>query len=150
MMPFAHRKVDVSQHRTTARPGTQIRQVEEEAALVVFRCWMPSRKETQQEPISGRATTTAVPQKKKNVFCLAFTFQLLVKLWSQVSSLPPGTCLQFLSRIGVSIPIARRLSQFIANSRFRAFRESMCAQEEIPTNLYEYALGMTRNHEINL
>ena len=49
--------------------------------------------------------------------------QLLDKLWSQVSSLlPPGTCLQFLSRIGFSIPTARRLSSNFANSRFRAFR----------------------------
>ena len=35
-------------------------------------------------------------------FCFVFTitFQLLDKLWSQVSSLlPPGTCLQFLSRV---------------------------------------------------
>ena len=59
-------------------------------------------------------------------FCLTFTFQLLDKLWSQVSSLlPPGTCLQFLlSRIGFSIPTARRLSSNVAHSRFRAFRES--------------------------
>ena len=32
----------------------------------------------------------------------------LDKPWSQVSSLPPGMCLQFLSRIGFSIPTARR------------------------------------------
>ena len=33
------------------------------------------------------------------------------KPWSQVSSLlPPDTCLQFLSRIGFSIPTARRFS----------------------------------------
>ena len=37
------------------------------------------------------------------------TFQLLGKPWSQVSSLlPPGSCLQFLSRIGFSNPSARR------------------------------------------
>ena len=37
--------------------------------------------------------------------CLLFSFQLLDKLWSQVSSLlPPGTCLPFLSRIGFTIP----------------------------------------------
>ena len=35
-MPCAHRTVDVSQHRTTARPGRRIREVEEEAALVIF------------------------------------------------------------------------------------------------------------------
>ena len=46
------------------------------------------------------------------------------KPWSQVSSLlpPPGTCLQFLSRIGFSIPTARRFSSNVANSRSRAFR----------------------------
>ena len=75
-----------------------------------------------------------------------FTFQLLDELWSQVSSLlPPGTCLQFLSRIGFSIPTARRLSSNVANSRFRAFRESICAQEKVHTNLYEYALGGTNS-----
>ena len=48
---------------------------------------------------------------------------LLDKPWSQVSSLlPPGTCLQFLSRIGFSIPTARRFSSSVANSRSRAFR----------------------------
>ena len=30
---------------------------------------------------------------------------LLDKPWSQVSSLPPGTCLQFLSRIGLAFPL---------------------------------------------
>ena len=48
---------------------------------------------------------------------------------------PPGTCLQFLSCVGFSIPTARRLSSNVANSRFRAFRESMCAQEKVPTIL---------------
>ena len=48
---------------------------------------------------------------------------LLDKPWSQVSSLlPPGTCLQFLLRIGFSIPTARRFSSNVANSRSRAFR----------------------------
>ena len=49
--------------------------------------------------------------------------KLLDKPWSQVSSLlPPGTCLLFLSRIGFSIPTARRFSSNVANSRSRAFR----------------------------
>ena len=48
---------------------------------------------------------------------------LLDKPWSQVSSnLPPGTCLQFLSRIGFSIATARRFSSNVAISRSRAFR----------------------------
>ena len=38
------------------------------------------------------------------------TFQLLDKPWSQVSSLlPPGSFLQFLSRIGFNNPTARRI-----------------------------------------
>ena len=42
-------------------------------------------------------------------FSHTFTFQLLDKPWSQVSSLlPPGSCLQFLSRVGFSNPTARR------------------------------------------
>ena len=49
-----------------------------------------------------------------------------------------------------SIPTARRLPSNVANSRFRAFRESICAQEKVPTNLYEYALGVTRTREIDL
>ena len=43
-------------------------------------------------------------------FLDTFTFQLLDKPWSQVSSLvPPGSCLQFLSRIGFSTPTDRRI-----------------------------------------
>ena len=84
-------------------------------------------------------------------FNLTFTFQLLDKLWSQVSYfLTPGTCLQFSSRKGFSIPNARRLSSNVANSRFRYLRESICAQEKVPKNLYAYALGGTRTHEVDL
>ena len=59
------------------------------------------------------------------------------KPWSQVSSLlPPGMCLQFLSRIGFSIPTSRRLSSNnVANSRSRAFRQSFFYARKSP---YEY------------
>ena len=79
---------------------------------------------------------------------------LLDKLWSQVSSLlPPGTCLQFLSRIGFSIPTARRLSSNVANSRSRAFLwsfiyarkspvASMCTRWELNSqNWFQLARG---------
>ena len=79
-------------------------------------------------------------------FSHTFTFQLLDKPWSQdlVSSLPPpGSCLQFLSRI-------YRVQQSHCSSIFhrvllthalaRSASQS-CAQEQVPTNLYEYALG---------
>ena len=63
-----------------------------------------------------RSTTLRVDSRLKELACCAFffffhtsTFQLLDKPWSQVSSLlPPGSCLQFLSRIGFSNPTARR------------------------------------------
>ena len=85
------------------------------------------------------------------LFSHTFTFQLLDKSWSQVSSLlPPGSCLQFLSRIGFSNPTARRFSSSVAHSRSRAFRKSICAQEKVPTNLYAYALGGARTHETDL
>ena len=57
----------------------------------------------------------------------------LDKPWSQVSSLlPPGTCLQFSSRIGFSIPTARRFSSNVANSRARAFRLSIFYARKSP------------------
>ena len=78
---------------------------------------------------------------------------LLSSFWTsrghRSSLLPPGSCLQFLSRIGFSNPTARRFSSSVANSRPRAFRRSICAQEA-PTNLYEYALGGIQTHETDL
>ena len=35
-----------------------------------------------------------------------------------------------------SVPTARRLSSNVANSRFRAFRESICAQEKRSLRIY--------------
>ena len=52
-----------------------------------------------------------------------------------------------LSRIGFRNPTARRFSSSVANSRSRAFRKSVCAQEKVPTTLYEYAPGGIRTHE---
>ena len=81
------------------------------------------------------------------------TFQLPDKPWSQVSSLlPPGFCLHFLSRIwGSAIPLLVDLSSSVANSHSRAFRyKSICAQEKVPTKLYEYALAGARTHETDL
>ena len=68
------------------------------------------------------------------------------KLWLQVSSLlPPGSCPKRLSRIGFSNLAARRFFiEYIAISRSRAFRKTICAQEKVATNLYEYALGGAR------
>ena len=67
---------------------------------------------------TAAASATAKAALDDSVKCVFFssllfshtsTFQHLDKPWSQVSSLlPPGSCLQFLSRIGFSNPTARR------------------------------------------
>ena len=36
------------------------------------------------------------------------------------------------------------------NKRSRAFRTSICAQEKLPANSYEYALGGAQTHETDL
>ena len=71
----------------------------------------PWNENFQRRPGEGTQTTTAALP----MLCFSFlfshtsTFQLLDKPWSQVPSLlPPGSCLQFLSRIGFSNPAARR------------------------------------------
>ena len=55
-----------------------------------------------------------------------------------VPSSPPVLAFNFYRAQGSAIP---RLVDFstsvVANSRSRAFRKSICAQEEVPTNLYE-------------
>ena len=79
------------------------------------------------------------------------TFQLLDRPWSQVSSLfPPGYCLNFYRAEGSAAPLLVDVPSSVANSRTRAFRESICAQEKAPTKLYEYALGGTQTHETDL
>ena len=86
---------------------------------------------------------------------------------SGVVSSPPRYVPSVLPRIGFSIPTACRFSSNVANSRSRAFRESIRAQEKVSANLYEcvfltlsrscysssttrYALGGTRTHVIDL
>ena len=65
------------------------------------------------------------------IFGLTFTFQLLDKPWSPVSSLlPPGTCLRFLSRIGFSISTARRFSSnFATHALYVCSYHSACKYE---------------------
>ena len=61
------------------------------------------------------------------------TFQLLDKPWSQVSSLlPPVLVFNFYRAQGSAIPLLVDFSSSVANSRSRAFRKSICAQEKIP------------------
>ena len=76
-------------------------------------------------------------------------------MWSQVSSLlPPGSCLQFLSRIYRGVRRSQCSSIFhrvlLTHSRSRAFRKTICTQQKVPTNLYKHALGGIRTHETGL
>ena len=59
---------------------------------------------------------------------------------------PPVIAFIFLAH-RVQHPLIVDFSSSVANSRSRAFRKSLSAQDE---NLYEYALGGIRTHESDL
>ena len=63
---------------------------------------------------------------------------------------PPVLAFNFYRAQGPVIPLLDDFSSSIANSRSRAFRKSICAQEKVPTNLYTYALRGARTHETDL
>ena len=63
---------------------------------------------------------------------------------------PPVLSFIFYRAYGSAIPLLVDFSSSVANSRSGAFRKSICAQENIPTNLYVYALKGTRTHETDL
>ena len=67
-----------------------------------------------------------------------------------VPSPPPVLVFNFYRAYRSAIPLLVDFSSSVANSRSRAFRKSISAQEKVPTNLYEYALGGTRNHGTDL
>ena len=88
-----------------------------------------------------------------NIF---FCTHQLFRFWSSHGPrcrpvFPPILSLQFVSRIRSSILTAHRcFIERLANSRSRDFRESICPQEKLPTNVYEYALGGIRTDEADL
>ena len=89
------------------------------------------------------------------LFSLFFHTFLLSSFWTSRGhrcrpSFPPGSCLKVYRAWGSAIPLLVDFSWSVANSRFRAFRKSICAQEKVPTNFYEYALGGIRTHETDL
>ena len=63
-----------------------------------------------------------------------------------VISSPPGTCLPFLQRREFSIPTARQVSSNVVNLRSRAFRESIWAQQNVPTNFGRECTRGPRTH----
>ena len=80
----------------------------------------------------------------------SFNIKLLdIQAVSQVSSFPPPPRLlpSFFLAHRVQHPLIVDFSSSVANSRFRAFRKSISAQDE---NLYEYALGGVQTHEADL
>ena len=76
-------------------------------------------------------------------------FQLLDKPRYPPFSVPV-VALNFYLAQGSEIPLLVDFSSSGANTRFRDFRKSICGQEEVPTNIYEYALGGARTHETDL
>ena len=101
-------------------------------------------------------------------FCVSLLFllssfctHLLPSFWTTSRGHPGGVVpspprfltsfLYFPACIGFSNPTARRFFiECFANSRSRAFRKSIHAQETVPTNLYEHALRGIRTHETHL
>ena len=65
---------------------------------------------------------------------------------------PPVLAFDFYRAWGSAIPLLVDFSSRVANSRSRAFRKSICAQEKVPsaTILHEYAIGGARTHETDL
>ena len=64
--------------------------------------------------------------------------------------LPPVLAFNFLSRLGFrAIPLIADFSSSVANSRARP-SVSICAQENVTANLYEFELGGIRSHETDL
>ena len=63
---------------------------------------------------------------------------------------PPVLAFNYYRAWGSAVHLLVDLSSNVANSHSRAFRKSVCAQEKVPTNLYEYALGGARTHETDL
>ena len=82
-------------------------------------------------------------------FSHTFTFQLLDKPWSQVSSLlPPGSCLQFLSRIRFSNPTARRFFHRMMLTHALALSASQFVHKKksqrIYTSMHSSGLELTK------
>ena len=84
-------------------------------------------------------------KRHQNLGIHTSTFPLLNKPWSQMSSLlPPFLAFNFNRAQGSVIPLLVDFSSSVANSRSRAIRKSLCAQEKVLANLYEYARVCTR------
>ena len=63
---------------------------------------------------------------------------------------PPVPAFSFYGAQGSAFPLLVDFHRNVADSRSRAFLESIWALEKVPTNLYEYALGGTRTNATDL
>ena len=99
-------------------------------------------------------TPDRIPLKKNDNIDYTFTFctLLLSSFWTGRGHRcrpfsPPTLAFNFYRAKGSAISLLVDCSSSVANSRSRAFRKSICAQEKVPTNLHEDALGGARTHE---
>ena len=88
------------------------------------------------------------------LFFFPFCTLLLSSFWTSCGHrsrpFPPVIAFNFCRALGSAIPLLVDISSSVANSRSRAFRKSICAQEKISTKLYKYALVETRTYETDL
>ena len=63
-----------------------------------------------------------------------------------VPSAPPVFAFNFYRAQDSAVPLLVDFPPRVANSPSRAFRKSICAQEKVHANSYEYALGGIRSH----
>ena len=99
---------------------------------------------------------------QNQIMCGVYIYTYFFVLFSHIYVLPASSGQAVVTGIvpspprfsprakGSAIPLLVDFSPSVANSRSRAFRKSICAQEKVPTNAYEYALGGTRTHETDL
>ena len=104
--------------------------------------------------ISCYATQSALTEYLVYIFFFFFT-HLLSSFWTSRGHRcrpfsPPVLAFNFYRTQGSAIPLLVDFSSSVANSRSCAFRKSICAQEKVPTVLFEYALGGIQTHETDL
>ena len=87
--------------------------------------------------------TVVIACRFESFFCFSFYFWSHLYLPASGQAVVTGVVPShpryvpsFLSRIWFSVTTARRFSSNVASSRFRAFRESNCAQEKFPVRIY--------------
>ena len=111
-----------------------------------YTCIIPRSQKAEPISVFRRKQADGRERRTGQTFFFLSHFYVPAPIWTSCGlmcrpfSLPVCIIRAFsvLSRIGFSIPTARRFSSNVANSRCRALRESIGAQEKVlRTNLYE-------------